>query len=876
MAPRPRNRLPVWDDAASSNGSAAPSTTRSAPSSQATGAHSSRQALLKSSALFLQEVQTHWPAVPTVDIDRPSIHTLGSPGRVTDGNFTRNVPKVRSASSTSASRSHSSGLAPQDALPNPRGAPMGSVSSGQLATAHSHPQSKSTSDNKRYENKNRLSVASSFIHRDSEALEELLLEHETVAHGVRQQSSHESLRSSYVASKPQDQGEERKIKEELPTTQVLTYQAEAASQGQPDASLASSTAKRPHAASPAHVETIKQSHGNRRASQRHASASAPSSNGRTRLSPICSVQNGSSPPDSCAPQVEDLPLVPLVPPLLAAELPSQADLTAVSPLERFAILAGLFSTIVKGSQTSVQQFGNKTVRLKRELRARLEELKRHESKSRQIDLSLQKLAEKLAEVRKDTDTRSIGSSKSHRFLSGVLRRAAASEANLAIKGKEAQWSDDPGAKQYSERIRLTRRELKDVETEKAAVEGEMLHQKSRIRMIEGLLPSLETQVEMARKRFAALRELENTLRSMRLSLNLHKATEEEEDECLAALSSALTKQSAAVEVLKKHESKYEKIVQCEDYLNVAIVAAERLSAVLSKVSARANEANGCSNSSKKGKGAKAKRSEAEDCKEIARLRAAWVGAWQCVYSSLTSIRGNTSSVLAEGQSATATEIDSLARCASPPLRRPASANTVTWASMPKIERKTTGGILMTSGQVSLPTSNGSDSSSGGSSPSSPIDDKRASFVTAPRRLHSTSSVTSFATFRTAQSSNGGSKSDRERVQEGQEVLCSSQLLAALGQIALLLTTLGPLVPPRVLATPLMLSPLTLAQHTASLIALIQGLEKLRWTWDDIISSYEEAGEQLAKDLVERMGKSDERKSEWWSREGERAVSGLAM
>jgi hypothetical protein len=65
---------------------------------------------------------------------------------------------------------------------------------------------------------------------------------------------------------------------------------------------------------------------------------------------------------------------------LTAELPSQADLAAASPLERFAILAGLFSTMVKGSQTSVQQFGNKTVRLKRELRARLEEMKRHESR----------------------------------------------------------------------------------------------------------------------------------------------------------------------------------------------------------------------------------------------------------------------------------------------------------------------------------------------------------------------------------------------------------------------------------------------------------------------------------------------------------------
>jgi hypothetical protein len=331
-----------------------------------------------------------------------------------------------------------------------------------------------------------------------------------------------------------------------------------------------------------------------------------------------------------------------------------------------------------------------------------------------------------------------------------------------------------------------------------------------------------------------------------------------------------------VEVLKRHESKYEKIVQCEDYLNVAIVAAERLSTVLSKVSAKANEVSGGSNGSRRGKGAKARKSEADDCKEIARLRAAWVGAWQCVYSSLTGIRGNTSSVLAQGQSTTATEIDSLARCASPTLRRPSSANTVTWASMPKIERKMTGGILVPSEQGSSPTSNESDSSSGTSSPSSPKDDKRASFVTAPKRMQSTSSVTSFATFRTAQSSNAGVKGDREPAQEGQEVLCSSQLLAALGQIALLLTTLGPLVPPRVLTTPLVLNPLTLAQHTASMIALSQGLEKLRWTWDDIISSYEEEGERLAKELVERMRKSDERKSEWWSREGERAVSGLAM
>lgn len=404
----------------------------------------------------------------------------------------------------------------------------------------------------------------------------------------------------------------------------------------------------------------------------------------------------------------------------------------------------------------------------------------------------------------------------------------------------------------------------------------MLHQKSRIRMIEGLLPSLETQVETARKRFAALRELENTLRSMRLDLHLHKATEGEEDICLAALSSALTRQSSAVEILKKHESKYEKIVQCEDYLNVAIVAAERLSAVLAKVSAKANEVTGGSSSLKKSKGAKAKKNEAEDCKEIARLRAAWAGAWQCVYSSLTSIRGNTSSVLAEGQSTTATEIDSLARCASPPLRRPPSANTVTWASMPKIERKTIGAAHIPSEQKMSPASNESGSNSGASSPALRTGDRPASFVTAPKRTQSTSSVTSFATFRTAESSDAGSKSDRERAQEGQEVLCSSRLLTALGQIALLLTTLGPLVPPRVLATPLVLSPSTLAQHTASMISLSQGLEKLRWTWDEIISSYEEAGERLAKDLVERMRKSDEKKSEWWSREGERAVSGLAM
>lgn len=378
MASRTRNRLPVWDDAASSNGSATPSTTRSAPSSQATAARSSRHALLKSSARFLQEVQSQWPAVPPVEINRPSIHTLDSSGRLANGNDTRSLEKTRAVSSASSYRSVSSRLAPRDALPVPRGAPTRSVSSSHLTSAVS--QNKSASDKDKDKVHNRLSVASSFIHRDSEALEELLLEHETVAHGIRQQASHDSLGSSYTVSAPQNKPQKLDTKGASPATQVSTYEAEAFPQEEPDAVPAPRRASTTHTASPARVKTTAQPTGSRRASVRQASASASHSNGSTPLSPICSVHSGISRPDSSTPRSEDSSLVPLIPALLTTELPSQADLTAASPLERFAILAGLFSAMVKGSQTSVQQFGNKTVRLKRELRARLEEIKRHESR----------------------------------------------------------------------------------------------------------------------------------------------------------------------------------------------------------------------------------------------------------------------------------------------------------------------------------------------------------------------------------------------------------------------------------------------------------------------------------------------------------------
>lgn len=362
----------MWDDAASSNGSAAPSTTRSTPSSPVAAAHSSRHALLKSSARFLQEVQSQWPAVPTIDIDRPSIHTLGVPGS------DRRLAKARSGSSASSHRSHSSKLAPKDALPTPRAPPTRSVSSTQLTS--SFLQTKTVPDKVKQKDKNRLSVASSFIHRDSEALEELLLEHENVAHGVRQRSSHESLNRSYAAGAIQTTEGDSAANGVSPATQVPTYEAEGIPQGEPGASAAFSHANGSHTASPARVLTSEKPFRIRRASLRKSLASAPPRNGGTPLSPICSVHNAASPSDLGAPRSWDAPVVPLIPAVLAAELPSQADLTAAPPLERFAVIAALFSTMVKGSQTSVQQLGNKTVRLKGELRARLEEMKRHESK----------------------------------------------------------------------------------------------------------------------------------------------------------------------------------------------------------------------------------------------------------------------------------------------------------------------------------------------------------------------------------------------------------------------------------------------------------------------------------------------------------------
>ena len=98
----------------------------------------------------------------------------------------------------------------------------------------------------------------------------------------------------------------------------------------------------------------------------------------SKLSPVRSHDGNSFTP----PKIESprYPAPPPLPGLLSQELPTGVELQPLPPLERYTILSGTMSALIRGSQATVQKLGNKGVRLKREVRARAEECRRYERK----------------------------------------------------------------------------------------------------------------------------------------------------------------------------------------------------------------------------------------------------------------------------------------------------------------------------------------------------------------------------------------------------------------------------------------------------------------------------------------------------------------
>lgn len=382
------------------------------------------------------------------------------------------------------------------------------------------------------------------------------------------------------------------------------------------------------------------------------------------------------------------------------------------------------------------------------------------------------------------------------------------------------------------------------------------------------------------------------------------------------LREAIRLQQVTTSDLKRHEEQYEKIIECEDHLNAAIEAATRLGTIFKQLHIKAAEAAGVTTLSI---GKKTSKNQAvpgshstltlsgtgprfmtrkeldERAKETGALRLQWEEQWKIVQTNLGQIKGKVQLLMNLSDDKQGKE------------RGSRLATKINWAPAASMRGRPRSG--------SSPPSTTAVASN---SATTKNQTKASTVADVQHRAQSNDSSLSVATFRTAKSATH-TTTDEEPGDEHSEdapsstgtagvpsipnfsrpwmmspthdgstavlqssntikdpaaIFAATQLTSleeCLTRLAHLLSRLSPLTPPRVLPSPLTLPSSLLSQHYSTVMLLSEGMASLRVAWDRVISAAEDRGEDMAGELVVTMEDTDRVKSEWWVREGRRAL-----